>query len=130
MKKILFLLLAFQLYQTVLGQKTANLIIKDVHVISMTSDTILKNKSIAILDGKIIGIDDFSKLKKTATTKIIDGKNKYVMPALTDMHIHLPSSNKLDTFLTTIVAAGVTHLRVMHSDENMSEQRKLIAPIT
>lgn len=129
MKKLLILFLSFQISQTVLGQKNADLIIKDVNVISMTSDTVIKNKSIAILKGKIIDINDFAKLKKNTSTKIIDGTNKYVMPGLTEMHIHLPSSNKLDTFLTTIVAAGITHLRVMHSDENIAEQRKLITPI-
>lgn len=130
MKKLLFLFFVLQLSQTVSGQKNADLIIKDIHVISMTSDSVIKNKSIAILNGKIIDINDFTKLKKDASTKIIDGTNKFVMPGLTEMHIHLPSSNKLDTFLTTIVTAGITHLRVMHSDENISEQRKLISQIT
>lgn len=129
MKKILILFLCFQISHTALAQKNADLIIKDVNVISMTSDTVIKNKSIAILNGKIIEINDFTKLKKNTSTKIINGTNKYVMPGLTEMHIHLPSSNKLDTFLTTIVAAGITHLRVMHSDENIIEQRKLIDKI-
>ena len=49
----------------------ADLIIKNVSIVTMTNDVVLKNKSIAIKDGKIIGIADKLKIK---TRETIDGK--------------------------------------------------------
>ena len=37
------------------------------------------------------------------------------MPALTDMHVHLPEENKIEKLLLSNVAAGITHIRVMNS---------------
>ena len=129
MKKKLFLFAAIHFTLSFFAQIIPDLIIKDVHVITMTNNTITKTKSIAITNGKITGIDDFSKLKKNASTKVIDAKGKYIMPGLTDMHLHLPSANQHDTFINTVIAAGVTHIRIMHSDEPMKQQRVLLSKI-
>jgi hypothetical protein len=126
MKKNILLIILIQISQLVFAQTFPDVIIKDVNIIPVTKDTILVKKSIAILNGKISDINDFEKLKKNSKTKILNGTNKFLLPGLTEMHIHLPNPQKLDTFLTTMVAAGVTHVRVMYSDEPILEQRKSI----
>ena len=126
MKKtnILFILITFS--YTLFSQNAPDLVIKNINIIPITKDTILLNKSVAISNGKITAITDFKKIKINSSTTIIDGTGKYLLPGLTEMHIHLPNPNRMDTFLTTIVSAGVTHVRAMYSDYPISEQRNII----
>ena len=123
----LFILAIFS--YTLFSQKAPNLVIKNINVIPITKDTILLNKSVAISNGKITAITDFKKIKTNSSTTIIDGTGKYLLPGLTEMHIHLPNPNRMDTFLTTIVSAGVTHIRAMYSDYPILEQRNIISKI-
>ncbi len=126
MTKIIFLAALLFSTQTFFSQIVADLIIKDVNIIPLTKDTLIVKKSVAIFNGKILEINDFKKIKKNDQTKIVEGANKYVMPSLTEMHIHLPNPSKMDTFLNNLVAAGVTHVRAMYSDQAILDQRKLI----
>ncbi len=126
MTKTFLLVLFFFSTKTIFSQLIPDIIIKDVNIIPLTKDTIILKKSVAIFNGKVLEINDFKKIKKNEQTKVVDGTNKYVMPGLTEMHIHLPNALKMDTFLSNLVAAGVTHVRAMYSDSPILEQRKLI----
>ena len=83
-----------------------NYLIKNVNVIPMTRDTILKNKSIIILDGIIKEIgDDLS----YSGSNIIDAQGRYISPGLIDTHMHLWDKFELGLYL----ANGVTTVRNM-----------------
>ena len=73
-----------------------DIIIKNVNLITMTTDRLIINQSLLIRNGKINQIGDFSKLSKNNQTTIINGKGKYVMPGLADMHVHLPEEDKIE----------------------------------
>ncbi len=96
-------------------------LIKDVNIIPMNENKLLKKKSVLIIDGKIVQIAKYKKIKKPQDAEIISGKNKYLMPGLADMHVHLPTLNQTDTFLLWNLAAGITHIRVMNSNFPQSE---------
>jgi imidazolonepropionase-like amidohydrolase len=108
------LLVAVQLF----GQR---IVVKNVNIIPINQNTVLKNKSVLIENGKIIKIDNFKKLNLNKTEKIINAKNKYLMPGLADMHVHLHEKKYLDTLLLLNISAGVTQIRVMNSDVNQTE---------
>lgn len=57
-------------------------------LIDGNSDKVLTNKTIVILDKKIVRIDD-GFTKASATDKVIDLKDKTVLPGLMDLHTHL-----------------------------------------
>lgn len=59
----------------------ADIIFKNVSIVSMIENAILKNKTIAIKDGKIIEIADKIKTKAKET---IDAKGAFLMPSLSD----------------------------------------------
>jgi 5-methylthioadenosine/S-adenosylhomocysteine deaminase len=62
--------------------------IKNATIVTMDSGRrILKNQSIGIADGRIIGIEE--KIKEESEY-VIDGKGKLVMPGLINAHTHLP----------------------------------------
>jgi hypothetical protein len=113
MKKILFL---FIFAQKLFAQNTPDIIIRDINVLTMKDEKVQKKQSVAIKDGKIISIGKFKKIHKDRNTQIINGKGKYLMPGLAEMHSHLPKIAAIDTFLLENVAAGVTHLRVMNTE--------------
>lgn len=115
MKIRLTILLCSLIFLKVNAQNSNDLIIKDINILTMKSSDILNNKSILIQNGKIVKIDDFKKLSINKNAKIIQGKGKYIMPGLSEMHSHLPIESKVDTLLIENVAAGVTHLRIMNT---------------
>lgn len=118
MKKTILILLNLLMVVQLFGQK---IVIKNVNIIPINQNTLLKNKSVLIENGKIIKIDDFKKLNLDKTEKVIDAKNKFLMPGLADMHVHLHEKKHLDTLLLLNIAAGVTQIRVMNSDVNQAE---------
>lgn len=105
------------------GQK---IVIKNVNIIPINQNTLLKNKSVLIENGKIIKIDDFKNLDLDKTEKIINAKNKFLMPGLADMHVHLHEKKYLDRLLLLNIAAGVTQIRVMNSDVNQAELKSAL----
>lgn len=112
-----------------------DIIIKDVNIIPMTSNTVLKNKSVLISQGKIKRIGDYKQMSHAASVTVVDGSNKFLMPGLADMHVHLPVAEAVDTMLLMQAAAGVTHIRVMNSKmpqtdlmKKLKKDKKAIAP--
>lgn len=91
-------------------------IIKNVSIVSMNDNVVLKNKTIAIKDGKIIKIAD--KIKGNAK-EIVDAKGKFLMPSLSDAHVHFPATEEeMQTVLKLNLINGVTKLRSMRGDWN------------
>ncbi|MFT5216959.1 MAG: adenine deaminase [Glaciecola sp.] len=61
-------------------------LITNVNIIPMNQDTILVDKMVYIKDGLINNIADNIKIKDV---EIINAKDKYLIPGLIDMHVHI-----------------------------------------
>lgn len=85
------------------------LVIKNTNVIPMTQESVLKNQTVIIENGKIKSINNFNESINYANAQIIDGTDKYIMPGLFDMHVHLNTSELMDL----LFANGVTSIRNM-----------------
>jgi len=48
-----------------------------------------EGKTLAIKNGKIVGVDDDANYQRGATTKVIDLKGRRVVPGLNDSHLHV-----------------------------------------
>jgi imidazolonepropionase-like amidohydrolase len=81
----------------------------NVNIITMDSEEILKNKTIIIKDGIIQAIGDSEETAIPNDSLIVDGTNKYLIPGLIDMHVHIWSENDILLFL----ANGITTVRNM-----------------
>ncbi|MEL6675853.1 MAG: amidohydrolase family protein [Bacteroidota bacterium] len=80
--------------------------IEHVHVLSPDGQRFLPNRTVCLEGGKIVAID--SVLEYETGTAVEDGTGKYLIPALTDAHVHLwQSPNDLLLYL----ANGITHIR-------------------
>jgi len=67
---------------------SADYVFENVHIIPMSSDIVLKDKALAIKDGTIIAILDQSESKRIKASHRVDGNSRYLMPGLSDMHVH------------------------------------------
>jgi len=118
MMKNIFALVFF--FATSLYISAQSLFITNVNVIPIEGgETILKNQTVVIKDGKIADIIPFKQEHtKDKLKTLIDGTGKYLIPGLADMHVHFPNEKEipLDQFFKLNLAAGVTTLRSMRGE--------------
>jgi hypothetical protein len=75
-----------------------------VHVIPMDRERVLNDQTVVIKDGKIAQVGPSLSVKVPAAAKKIDATGKYLIPGLTDAHVHLYSTIEFPLYL----ANGVT----------------------
>lgn len=80
------------------------ILIRNIHLVPMTSDTIVRNTSVLIKNGRI---DQIGNNIENGEALIIEGDDKYLFPGLIDMHVHLWDRQELGLYL----ANGVTTIR-------------------
>ncbi len=113
-------------------------VLKNVNVITMTSpNSIINNATVVITGNRIETIN--GALPKNA--KVIDGKGKWLIPGLIDMHVHLATDgyfgSKLPTqfpdlafntqdIMTPIISNGVTTVLDLNSTMETFGQKKEI----
>lgn len=85
-------------------------LITNVNVVDVNTGKILKNKTVAIDNHRISAIYN-KEIAGSDSTVVIDGKGKYLIPGLWDMHAHYQWSHAdLDPLL---IANGITGVREM-----------------
>jgi hypothetical protein len=95
-----------------------------VSVLSMTSDRVDKNQTVIVRDGRIAEIGPAHRIKVPPGAIRIDGRGKYLMPGLIDMHVHQFADFR-ETLL--FVANGITTVRNMSGRPDLLKLREIIA---
>lgn len=94
--------------------------IQDVTVIDVAAGTARPHMTVVIDEGKISRVGAAASIALSAGTQIVSGKDKFLIPGLWDMHVHLYYKQYLPLF----VAFGVTGVQDMGSDfSKVSEWR-------
>lgn len=112
--------------------------ITNVNVIPMTSGSgVLPNATVIIENGKIVSLNELI----PDNAEIIDGKGKWLIPGLIDMHVHVPTDGHFNTtyptraatvftntqdVMTPFVATGVTTIFDLNSRAGHFGQRNEI----
>src|SRR5918994_5144076 len=78
--------------------------ILDVNVIPMDSERVLRNQTIVARNGLITAVGATGSVAVPSGAQTVDGSGKYVLPGLTDFHVHLRDTTELLSYL----AHGVT----------------------
>ncbi len=100
-----------------------NYVLKNVFIIPMNNDTLLINKDVLLKNGKIAKIVDAQE-KYDGYTKI-DLKGKFIMPTLSDAHVHLfEDESDLNKQLLLNLINGITRIRSMRGEWKHIELRK------
>jgi hypothetical protein len=125
MKHLLIFFIGLLSTQILFSQKIqTDYLFTNASIIPLNKEVVLKNKDIAIKDGKIVSIID-SKKGKFESKQTIDCKGKYLIPTFGDAHVHLPDEEKdLEKYLILNLINGVTKLRSMRGDDKHLEWRK------
>jgi hypothetical protein len=91
--------------------RTDNIAIVGVTVIDALATLPRPDHTVLIRGDRIVAVDPSAKAVIPPQTKIIDGRGKYLIPGLWDMHTHVES----EAFLLLYVGHGVTGVRHMYS---------------
>ncbi|MGH7581568.1 MAG: amidohydrolase family protein, partial [Gemmatimonadales bacterium] len=94
------------------------LAITDVTVIPMTGDSTLRDATVLVRDGRIAEIGATRNVRVPSGARQVDGRGKYLIPGLADMHTHLYSDGDTPDSVAryevgVMVANGVTATRLM-----------------
>ncbi|HZB44471.1 MAG TPA: amidohydrolase family protein [Pyrinomonadaceae bacterium] len=106
-------------------------VFENVNVIPMDRERVLKNQTVVVRDGLIAEVGDARKVKAPAGAVRVDGRGKYLVPGLVDMHTHLFSDDDFPDELagdelTLMLANGVTTVRLMiGTPEHLSLRGKI-----
>jgi imidazolonepropionase-like amidohydrolase len=116
-KKLLLLVFLFLVAVSASVAQTTAFV--GVNVIPMDRERVLTNQTVVVRNGMIAEIGNAAKVKVPKDAVTVDGKGKYLIPGLVDMHTHLlsdsdeyPDSIAPDE-LRVMVANGVTTVRFM-----------------
>lgn len=109
---ICVLAILWPISQLVPPAKYDTVFIKSIEVIDVLSGNTLKNRDVLLKDNIIVGIDTSGVLQPSSKSLIINGKHKFLIPGLWDMHTHsVKYSESLHHPL--YIANGITGIRDM-----------------
>jgi imidazolonepropionase-like amidohydrolase len=115
MKKYLSIFCSLMFFAISISAQT--IVFTNVNVIPMDKERMLKDQTVVVKDGVIVEVSKNAKIPKYA--QVIDGRGKYLMPGLVDMHVHMLSDDGqvpdalAEDELKIMVANGVTTVRFM-----------------
>lgn len=112
-----------------------DLVIKDINVVDVVNGKMIEGQDVVILGDRVFLIRKHSEGKVPFGARVLEGRGKYLIPGLWDMHVHL-FDDKLtrDAFMPLFLAHGITGIREMSGDEthlrlrDEIEQGKAIGP--
>jgi imidazolonepropionase-like amidohydrolase len=95
--------------QTSSKDKTNEIAFTHVNVIPMDRNTVLRDMTVLIRDGKIKAVGRFGKVRIPSAAQKIDARGKYLLPGLSDLHTHFSGNEPIDkTLLNLHLVNGVT----------------------
>jgi hypothetical protein len=92
----------------------------NVNVLPMDRETVLKGHTVVVRDGRIVEVGPAGSVTVPEGATRIDGAGKFLMPALAEMHAHIPSAKAgdaaIERTLFLYVAGGIGTIRGMLGD--------------
>ncbi len=90
------------------------LVFQNVNLIDGTGSPAQPDMTVIVQEGRIVAVGKASQVAVQNGTSIVNGRDKYLIPGLWDMHVHLSKIG--ETALPLFIANGVTSVRDMGSD--------------
>lgn len=94
-----------------------------VTLLDMVHDAPLPDHTVLVEDGRIAAVGPSGGVAVPPDARRIDGRGRFLMPGLADMHVHLQDSSDLRLFL----ANGVTTIRDLNGSPPLLTWRRLQA---
>jgi hypothetical protein len=87
--------------------------ITHVTVIDTETGKEIPDRTVMISGDRISEVRDSKEIKPPVGAKVVEGRGKYLIPGLWDMHVHAVFAERLDSMLPMFVANGVLGIRDM-----------------
>ena len=88
--------------------------IEHVNVVDVAAGRVLADQTVVIQDGRITDVGRAKSVKTPKNGTRVDGREKYLIPGLWDMHVHAAWPGIDEIFAPLFVANGVTGVREMY----------------
>ena len=99
----------------------------NVNVLPMDANRVLTEQTVVIRDGRIAALGASASTPAPTGATLVDGRGKYLMPGLAEMHGHVPAPTANPAFAEQVmflyVASGVTTVRGMQGAAGQLELR-------
>ena len=99
--------------------------ITHVTVIDTVTGREAREQTVAITDDRISKVGESNSIKSPLGANLVDGRGKYLIPGLWDMHVHAVFAQRLDSMLPMFVANGVLGIRDMGTSMPLAEIEQL-----
>ena len=120
MKYMSFLLMALVVIschaQKPIDNQEQEIVFRNVDVIPMDKNVVIRQQDVVVKGGIITAVGPTSKIKYSNDARIIDGKGRYLLPGLAEMHAHVPPVEGLgpmEDVVKLFLLNGVTTIRGM-----------------
>lgn len=113
---------------TPLSAQTGSYAFTNVNVVPMTGPNVMADQTVVVQNGRITAVGPASRINVPGNAVRIDGRGKYLMPGLAEMHGHIPGANIqfAERVAFLYVAGGVTTVRGMQGHPSQLELRRRI----
>ena len=112
--------LVFLLSLAPAAQQSQTTVFVGVNVLPMDRNTVLRDQTVVVGDGKIVEIGPSRSVKAPGDAVRVDGAGKFLMPALAEMHAHIPGAKAPDAAIERTLflyaANGIGTIRGMLGD--------------
>lgn len=100
----------------------------DVAVLPMDRERVLERQTVLVRDGRIAEVGPVANITVPANALRVDGRGKYLMPGLAEMHGHLPGQMGVvaEATLFLYLSNGITFVRGMQGSPGQVEMRDAI----
>ncbi|HEU5056392.1 MAG TPA: hypothetical protein VFU21_07695, partial [Kofleriaceae bacterium] len=100
-----------------------SIVFERVSLVPMDREGVVHDQTVVVVDGRIAAIAPAASVDLAAGATRIDGRGKFLLPGLADMHAHAIDDEDLFLYL----AAGVTQLRVLSATPQVLAQQRRVA---
>ena len=105
--------------------ESANLAITHVSLIDATGTPPQTDMTLLIQAHRIRALSASATLPAPAGAQIVDGRGKFLIPGLWDMHVHLLREGRPEAYFPLLIANGVVGVRDMGGDYSFAQIRQL-----
>lgn len=115
--------------QSTVVENKREVVFEDVNIITMISDKVKEHQTVVAKNGKITAIGPVKKVRFSKDAIVIDGKGKFLIPGLAEMHGHVPPVEDLQPMkdvLALFAVNGITTVRGMLGHPKHLELRAMV----
>jgi imidazolonepropionase-like amidohydrolase len=111
------------------AQEAPTVAFTNVNVVPMDSNRVLSNQTVVVTKDRITAVGPAGSTRVPDGATRVEGRGKYLMPGLAEMHGHIPnptnaSKTLIDDVLYLYVAAGITTVRGMQGAPGQLDLRE------